>query len=131
MLVRKSGCKSFSKGLSKLSSNNDNIKISSTNLVDKLKAKKGYLEENQEWSREDVTTFAKKKEDEVNHLKSEIESLQVQVQFLEGVIEAYGDLCNEGEVAIMPKKIERERRINEKKNVKIGPIVKWAPISNS
>ncbi|KAK1607074.1 hypothetical protein QYE76_030747 [Lolium multiflorum] len=70
-------------------------------------------------------------EDEVNHLKSEIESLQVQVQFLEGVIEAYGDLCNEGGVAIMPRKIERERRINEKKNVKIGPIVKWAPISNS
>ncbi|KAK1631921.1 hypothetical protein QYE76_006236 [Lolium multiflorum] len=69
-------------------------------------------------------------EDEVNHLKSEIESLQVQVQFLEGVIEAYGDLCNEGEVAIMPKKIERGRRINEKKNVKIGPIEKWAPISN-
>ncbi|KAK1603983.1 hypothetical protein QYE76_027656 [Lolium multiflorum] len=70
-------------------------------------------------------------EDEVNHLKSEIGSLQVQVQFLEGVIEAYGDLCNEGGVAIMPRKIERERRINEKKNVKIGPIEKWAPISNS
>jgi hypothetical protein len=70
-------------------------------------------------------------EDEVNHLKSEIESLQVQVQFLEGVIEAYGDLCNEGGVAIMPRKIERERRINEEKNVKIGPIEKWAPISNS
>jgi chromosome segregation ATPase len=35
-------------------------------------------------------------EDEVNHLKSEIESLQVQIQFLEGFIEAYEDLCNEG-----------------------------------
>ncbi|KAK1698905.1 hypothetical protein QYE76_015602 [Lolium multiflorum] len=152
--------------------------------LDKLKAKKDYLEENHEWSIEDVATFAKNKEhegpnsccdklldevcllrrhnakflevistqekalneyyhlskekvqccdheDEVNHLKSEIESLQVQVQFLEGVIEAYGDLCNEGGVAIMPRKIERERRINEKKNVKIGPIEKWAPISNS
>jgi hypothetical protein len=31
----------------------------------------------------------------------------------------------------MPKKIERGRRINEKKNVKIGPIEKWAPISKS
>ncbi|KAK1616250.1 hypothetical protein QYE76_021767 [Lolium multiflorum] len=32
--------------------------------VDKLKAKKCYLEENHEWSLEDVATFAKKKEDE-------------------------------------------------------------------
>ncbi|KAK1668095.1 hypothetical protein QYE76_056254 [Lolium multiflorum] len=36
------------------------------------------------------------REDEANHLKSEIESLQIQIQFLEGVIEAYEDLCNEG-----------------------------------
>ncbi|KAK1678322.1 hypothetical protein QYE76_039170 [Lolium multiflorum] len=62
MLVRKSGFRSLSKGLSKLSSNND-IKISSTekprtnmlgdqdHLVDKLKANKCYLEENHGWSR--------------------------------------------------------------------------------
>ncbi|KAK1647794.1 hypothetical protein QYE76_065599 [Lolium multiflorum] len=71
------------------------------------------------------------REDEANDLRSEIESLQIQVQFLEGVIEAHEDLCNEGEVAIMPKKIEREGRINEAKNMKVEPIEKWAPISNS
>ncbi|KAK1611543.1 hypothetical protein QYE76_035216 [Lolium multiflorum] len=73
--------------------------------------------------------------DGVNHLNSKIESLQVQIKFLEGVIEArvetYEDSFNEGEVAIMPKKIERGRRINEKKNVMIGPIEKWVPISKS
>lgn len=71
------------------------------------------------------------REDEANDLRSEMESLQIQVQFLEGVIEAHEDLCNEGEVAIMPKKIEIEGRINEAKNMKVGPIEKWAPISNS
>jgi hypothetical protein len=50
---------------------------------------------------------------------------------LEGVIEAHEDLCHEGEVAIMPKKIEREGRINEAKNTEVEPIEKWAPISNS
>jgi hypothetical protein len=34
-------------------------------------------------------------------------------------------------VTIMPKKTERGRRINEAKDMKIGPIEKWAPISNS
>ncbi|KAK1605343.1 hypothetical protein QYE76_029016 [Lolium multiflorum] len=81
MLVRKSGFRSLSKGLSKLSSNNDVIKISSTeksrmnmledqdHLVDKLKAKKCYLEENHERSLEDVATFAKKKGDEERYYR--------------------------------------------------------------
>ncbi|KAK1604502.1 hypothetical protein QYE76_028175 [Lolium multiflorum] len=71
------------------------------------------------------------REDEANDLRSEIEILQIQVQFLEGVIEAHEDLCHEGEVAIMPKNIEREGRIDEAKDMEVEPIEKWAPISNS
>ncbi|KAK1607073.1 hypothetical protein QYE76_030746 [Lolium multiflorum] len=75
-LVCKSEFGPLSKGLSKLSSNNNVIKISSTkksrtnmqgdqdHSVDKLKAKKCHLEENHERSLEDVATFAKKKGDE-------------------------------------------------------------------
>jgi hypothetical protein len=83
----------------------------------------------------DITHPHPDHEDEVNRLKSKIESLQVQVKFLEGVIEArveaYEDSCNEGEVAIMPNKKKKGRRINVKKNVMIGPIEKWVPISKS
>jgi hypothetical protein len=68
---------------------------------------------------------------EVNRLKSKIESLQIQTQFLEGVIEARVEAnegsCNDGEVAIKPKK-KRGRMIKIKRNIVIGPIEKWVPI---
>ncbi|KAK1679379.1 hypothetical protein QYE76_040227 [Lolium multiflorum] len=83
----------------------------------------------------DITHPHPDHEDEVNRLKSKIESLQIQAHFLEGVIEArvetHEDSCNEGEVAIMPKKKQRVRRINIKRNIMIGPIEKWVPISKS
>ncbi|KAK1692450.1 hypothetical protein QYE76_009147 [Lolium multiflorum] len=83
----------------------------------------------------DITHPHPDHEDEVNRLKSKIESLQIQAKFLEGVIEArvetHEDSCNEGEVAIMPKKKKIGRRINVKKNIMIGPIEKWVPISKS
>nr|XP_051217898.1 uncharacterized protein LOC127335317 [Lolium perenne] len=82
----------------------------------------------------DITHPHPDHEDEVNRLKSKIESLQIQAQFLEGVIEARVDAneesCNEGEVAMKPKK-KRGRRIKIKRNIIIGPIEKWVPISKS
>jgi hypothetical protein len=71
---------------------------------------------------------------EVNRLKSKIERLQIQAQYLEGVIEnrdkANDISCDEGGTARKPKG-KRRRRIKIKRSVKIGPIVKWAPISKS
>ncbi|KAK1630880.1 hypothetical protein QYE76_005195 [Lolium multiflorum] len=71
---------------------------------------------------------------EVNRLKSKIERLQIQAQYLEGVIEnrdkANDISCNEGGMAKRPKG-KRRMRIKMKRSVKIGPIVKWAPISKS
>ncbi|KAK1618540.1 hypothetical protein QYE76_024057 [Lolium multiflorum] len=59
----------------------------------------------------DITHPHPDHEDEVNRLKSKIESLQIQAQFFEGVIEArvqaHEGSCNEGEVAIKPTKKKR------------------------
>ncbi|KAK1684362.1 hypothetical protein QYE76_045210 [Lolium multiflorum] len=67
---------------------------------------------------------------EVNRLKSKIERLQIQAQYLEGVIEnrdkANAISCNEEVAAIKPKG-KRRRRIKIKRSVKIEPIVKWVP----
>jgi hypothetical protein len=53
---------------------------------------------------------------------------------LEGVIEARVEAnegsCNEGEVSIKPKK-KRGRMIKIKRNIMIGPIEKWVPISKT
>ncbi|KAK1651069.1 hypothetical protein QYE76_068874 [Lolium multiflorum] len=158
MLVRKSGFRSLSKGLSKLSSNNDDTKISSTEKpktnmlgdedhrvenerlenkkelellsltqayevevcmrmtleasvlilkdfnnslisqlikdrdyalvwVDKLKAKKCYLEENHQWSLEDVATFAKKKGDESPNSYTRLSKFDSRAQ--EGIFVGY------------------------------------------
>ncbi|KAK1644213.1 hypothetical protein QYE76_062018 [Lolium multiflorum] len=71
---------------------------------------------------------------EVNRLKSKIERLQIQAQYLEGVIEnrdkANEDSCNEEGVAIKPKE-KRRRRIKIKRSIKIGPNEKWVPISKA
>jgi hypothetical protein len=79
----------------------------------------------------DITHPHPDHKDEVNRLKSKTESLQIQTQYLEGVIEARDEAnegsCNEGEVAIKPKK-RRIRRIKIKRNIMVGPIEKWVPI---
>jgi hypothetical protein len=82
----------------------------------------------------DITHPHPDHEDEAKRLKVKIERLQIQAQYLEGVIEARDGAnegsCNEGGVAIKPKK-KRRRRIKIKRNIMIGPIEKWVPISKS
>ena len=54
-------------------------------------------------------------EDEVNRLKAKIDRLQVQTNYLEGVIGAKEGSCNEEGVATKPKR-KRNKRTKKKKN---------------
>jgi hypothetical protein len=67
----------------------------------------------------DITHPHPEHEDEVNCLKAKVDRLQIQTQYLEGVIEAKDGAnegsSNEGGVATKPK---RKRRTKKKKNNK-------------
>ncbi|KAK1664933.1 hypothetical protein QYE76_053092 [Lolium multiflorum] len=67
----------------------------------------------------DITHPHPEHEDEVNRLKAKIDRLQIQAQYLEGVIDAKEGAnegsCKEGGVAIKPKR-KRRRRTKKKKN---------------
>ncbi|KAK1692593.1 hypothetical protein QYE76_009290 [Lolium multiflorum] len=68
----------------------------------------------------DITHSHPEHEDEVNRLKAKIDRLQIQAQYLEGVIEAKDGSnegsCNEGGVSTKPKRKRRRTTKKKKKN---------------
>ncbi|KAK1606922.1 hypothetical protein QYE76_030595 [Lolium multiflorum] len=72
----------------------------------------------------DITNPHPEHEDEVNRLMAKIDRLQIQVQYLEGVVEAKDGAdkgsCNEGGVATKPKRSRRTKKKKNKENMEIN-----------